>query len=101
MKSVCVLRAFAFSALTLTGSLIFGADLPPPNPKHHASKMSHVVGWPSNKTPMAPQGFTVLRWADQFQNPRWIYVGPNGDIFVAEAKTKEKNGGNKIVFFCG
>lgn len=47
-----------------------------------------VTGWPAGKTPLAPAGFTVTKFADSLDNPRWIYVGPNGDIFVAESTTE-------------
>ena len=46
-----------------------------------------MVGWPKGRTPIAPQGFTVTRFADKLDNPRWIYQGPNGDIFIAESNT--------------
>ncbi len=29
-------------------------------------------------------------YADSLENPRWIYVAPNGDIFVSEANAKKK-----------
>ena len=52
-----------------------------------ASRYSKVVGWPKNKTPIAPEGFTVSRFADDLNNPRWIYQAANGDVFVAESNT--------------
>jgi glucose/arabinose dehydrogenase len=48
---------------------------------------SQVVGWQANQTPTAPPGFTVTKFADGFDHPRWIYVADNGDIFVAESNT--------------
>lgn len=45
------------------------------------------MGWPEGVTPKAPAGFSVTRFADSLNNPRWIYVAPNGDIFVSEAST--------------
>jgi len=61
--------------------------LPPPDTTHQAKKFSKVIGWPEGKTPTAPAGFKVTKFAEKLRNPRWIYVGPNGDIFVAEAST--------------
>ncbi|WP_091872300.1 PQQ-dependent sugar dehydrogenase [Pricia antarctica] len=52
------------------------------------SKNSDVVGWPDDKTPVAPDGFTVTRFADELEHPRWTYIAPNNDIFVAEANTR-------------
>lgn len=61
-----------------------------PAPSKSMNKFSKVIGWESGKTPVAPEGFTVAKFADGFNNPRWIYVMPNGDILVAEASTKPK-----------
>ena len=48
---------------------------------------SKVIGWKENETPTAPAGFTVTKYADALENPRKMYVLPNGDILVAEAST--------------
>ena len=63
-------------------------ELPPPG--ESATNYSKVIGWPEGRTPVAPTGFKVARFAQGLQNPRWIYVGPNGDIFVACANTEAK-----------
>jgi glucose/arabinose dehydrogenase len=65
-------------------------DLPAPFASRSSTKLSNVIGWPDGKTPIAPAGFTVTKFAGDLDNPRWIYVAPNGDIFVSEAST-EKN----------
>lgn len=62
-------------------------DLPAPYATQSAQKLSRVTGWPAGKQPVAPEGFTVTKFADGLNNPRWIYVAPNGDIFVAQAST--------------
>ncbi len=95
-QSVYVLGAFVFLTFFLLSPMTQALELPTPNPNHHATKVSRVIGWPITKTPTAPPGFTVARWADKFKNPRWIYVGPNGDVFVSEA-----TGGNKIIILRG
>lgn len=41
------------------------------------------------QTPVAPAGFVVARFADKLEHPRWTYVAPNGDYFVAESNTKD------------
>jgi glucose/arabinose dehydrogenase len=61
--------------------------LPPPFATSSVRNFSKVIGWPAGKTPLAPEGFVVSRFADSLDNPRWIYVGSNGDIFVAESNT--------------
>ncbi|MDR2954779.1 MAG: sorbosone dehydrogenase family protein [Prevotella sp.] len=86
--------------LTISGILIVGGvmgniysqtdtlKLPKPYATPSARNFSKVIGWSEGKTPTAPAGFSVTRFADGFQNPRWIYVAPNGDIFVSEAGTR-------------
>lgn len=52
--------------------------------KHNYSK---VIGWKKGKTPIAPKGFVVTKFAGNLDNPRWLYVAGNGDVFVSEANT--------------
>jgi glucose/arabinose dehydrogenase len=66
------------------------AILPEPHATKSVKNYSKVVGWPIGTTPVAPEGFEVTKFADELQNPRWIYIGPNGDIFVSEANTESK-----------
>jgi glucose/arabinose dehydrogenase len=61
--------------------------LPLPYATKSARNFSKVIGWKDGKLPEAPQGFTVTRFADGLEHPRWIYVADNGDIFVAESNT--------------
>lgn len=61
--------------------------LPSPFATKSARNFSKVIGWSEGKTPTAPEGFKVTQFADSLDNPRWIYVGANGDIFVAESNT--------------
>ena len=65
-------------------------SLPLPYETKSVKNFSKVVGWPENKTPTAPAGFKVTKFADGLQNPRWIYVTPNGDVLVAEANAETK-----------
>jgi glucose/arabinose dehydrogenase len=64
--------------------------LPPPSDGSKTVHLPIVTGWPDGKTPNAPQGFTVTRYAGDFVYPRWIYVLPNGDVLVSEARTALK-----------
>ncbi len=61
--------------------------LPPPFATKSVTPHPKVIGWPEGKTPKAPDGFTVSLFADGFDNPRWLYVLPNGDVLVAESRT--------------
>lgn len=65
-------------------------NLPQPFATEPKEKFSKVIGWPEDRTPVAPTGFTVKPYADGLVNPRWIYVAPNGDVLVAETNKKEK-----------
>lgn len=52
-----------------------------------AKNFSEVIGWKDGEKPIAPPGFLVTKFADGFNHPRWVYIGGNGDIFVAESNT--------------
>jgi glucose/arabinose dehydrogenase len=75
-------------------------SLPPPYATKSAMNFSNVIGWKEGRTPTAPTGFTVTKYADKFENPRWMYVTPNGDVLVAETNSNhsvlEKIGGRII-----
>ncbi|MFT3704294.1 MAG: sorbosone dehydrogenase family protein [Agriterribacter sp.] len=63
-------------------------SLPVPYATSSSTNFSNVIGWKNNQKPTAPVGFTVTKYADGFQNPRWMYRLPNGDLLVAEANTE-------------
>lgn len=62
-------------------------ELPPPADNSKTARFPVVTGWPDGQTPSAPQGFTVTKYAGEFVYPRWIYVLPNGDVLVSEARS--------------
>lgn len=72
-------------------------SLPAPYATKSVSNFSKVIGW-KGKMPTAPQGFTVSIYADKLEAPRWMYVAPNGDLFVSQAETKGKKGNNILLF---
>lgn len=72
--------------------------LPPPDPGHDAQRRSKVIGWPEGKTPTAPPGFVVSRYADGLDSPRWLLVTPNGDVLVAESSTASRSA-DRITLF--
>ena len=71
----------------------FGQDpnLPDPEkdllPRVNPAK---AVGWPGGAAPVAPEGFTVTRFAGDLAHPRWLLVLPNGDVLVSEASSEPK-----------
>ena len=70
--------------------------LPEPFDTPSANKHPKVIGWPEGKTPKAPDGFEVSLFAGKLDNPRWVYVLPNGDVLVAESKSNKSQSANRI-----
>lgn len=62
-------------------------NLPAPYATKSTQNFSKVIGWKGGETPTAPAGFTVSKFSEGLDNPRWIYQAPNGDIFIAETNT--------------
>ena len=69
--------------------------LPAPYATPSVSKNSEVIDWPAGRTPQAPEGFAVSRYADQLQHPRSTYISPAGEVFVVESDTR--NSANRIL----
>ncbi len=62
-------------------------DLPKPYASDSASRGSDVVGQPKNAKLSVPKGFKVNVYAEGgFENPRWLTLAPNGDVFVADSR---------------
>ena len=57
------------------------------------------IGWAEGAAPVAPQGFTVTRYAEEIVHPRWIYTLPNGDVLVAQSATEAGRGGGIVGWF--
>jgi glucose/arabinose dehydrogenase len=75
----------------------FGSDPPLPAPQSSLIPqvgVPDVVGWPAGAAPKAPSGFTVTRYAEGLQHPRWLLALPNGDVLVAEAAAPPSHGDN-------
>ncbi len=49
-----------------------------------------TIGWPEGRKPVAPRGYEVLKFAGGLDYPRQALLLPNGDVLVAEARTKPK-----------
>jgi glucose/arabinose dehydrogenase len=70
-------------------------NLPKPYATKSVSNHPSVMGWVEGKTPKVVAGLEVKKFADGFENPRWIYQAPNGDLFVCESNTAA-NSANRI-----
>ncbi|WP_224998044.1 sorbosone dehydrogenase family protein [Cesiribacter sp. SM1] len=88
-------RASVEDSLATYGLQVTADTLPQPYKTESHTKRSETIGWPEGKTPQAPAGFTVAKFAEGLEHPRNIYVAPNGDIFVAESDD-EKKSANRI-----
>lgn len=66
------------TAVTKTDTL----KLPAPDEKNSKTKFSNVLGWSRGKAPVAPEGFTVTRFAENIKSPRNMIQAENGDVFV-------------------
>ncbi len=66
------------TAVTKTDTL----KLPAPDEKNSKTKFSNVLGWSKGKAPVAPEGFTVTRFAENIKSPRNMIKAENGDVFV-------------------
>lgn len=75
----------AFSEKILADPL----KLPPPDPRHQVRNPARVLGWKNNSSPKAPPQFSVTKFAEGLHHSRWIYVAPNGDIFLAESRSNQ------------
>ena len=108
MKKYCILL-FTFSVLTGTHcssqkqsakqNTNTQVNLPEPFATPATKKNSKVIGWPEGKTPIAPEGFVVTKFAGNLNSPRWFYVTPNGDLLVSESQTNRKKSANDIILF--
>ena len=49
-----------------------------------------TIGWPEGRTPVAPRGWRVTKFAGGLDHPRQALILPNGDVIVAEARTALK-----------
>lgn len=62
------------------------------DPYATASVINHpeTIGWPSGRKPVAPRGYEVIKFAGGLDYPRQALLLANGDVLVAEARTKPK-----------
>lgn len=93
LNKILLLLLIAYPAITVNAqsvkvkTAVEEVTLPQPFATESVRNSSKTIGWSEGKTPVAPPGFTVTKFADGLENPRWMYVAPNGDIFVSEANT--------------
>ena len=83
------INAFLFAILLAQSTHLFAQTdtLSDAYKSKSVKNFSDVIGWKDEEMPKAPAGFTITKYADGLENPRKIYVLPNGDVLVAEAST--------------
>lgn len=97
------MNRIAFAHLLLASTIVAGGasaqstsqvvGLPPqPEPYATESVVNHpkTIGWPEGRKPVAPRGYEVVKFAGGLDYPRQALLLPNGDVIVAEARTKPK-----------
>ena len=91
-SKICILiTLLSVSYISLSQSKTSKTDaLPQPFATKSKMNFSNAVGWKDGEKPTAPAGFTVAKYAEGFENPRWMYVTPNGDVLVAETNSNHK-----------
>ncbi|MGQ0533669.1 MAG: PQQ-dependent sugar dehydrogenase [Caulobacteraceae bacterium] len=100
MKKLVLVAAFIVAACGQSAPPAergYGPDPQLPEPQSSVLptvNTAEAIGWPSGAAPRAPEGFTVTRFAENLDHPRWIYVLPNGDVLVAESSTEAQTGGS-------
>ena len=62
------------------------ADLPPPYATPSAANPPERVARPPGTVPLAPPGFRVNLFAGGLDHARWLAVGREGDVFLAEPR---------------
>ncbi len=87
MKNPLYLLLFIVFPLSVLAQEKVQKPLPEPFATKPVSNYSNVIGWKAGETPKAPEGFVVTKYADGFENPRWMYVTPNGDVLVAQSNS--------------
>jgi glucose/arabinose dehydrogenase len=87
--------ALAVTAATIAGAVIFLAFNLGGWRMLLWRRLTRVENWPTiavpppNFQPKLPSGFTATVFARGFDQPRWLAVAPNGDLFVADSAVGE------------
>jgi glucose/arabinose dehydrogenase len=76
------------TAVLAAGAAAFFADefkLPPPFATPSANNRPRVVDQPSGARLKVPEGFHYDVYADGFQKPRFMVIGPGGELLVSDS----------------
>ena len=71
--------------------------LPPPFQTPSADNRPTVIPQPDGAAVKVPGGFTVAVAADGFDTPRFMLLGPAGEILMSDSGRSKENGGSVFV----
>ncbi|HWJ72327.1 MAG TPA: sorbosone dehydrogenase family protein [Kaistia sp.] len=100
-RSHCLTLAAAAAIALSTATALQAQDLSdpqaqigpnPPLPEPNQTlfpmmRLAEVIGWKNGETPVVPEGLHVTALATGLRHPRSVYVLPNGDVLVVEARS--------------
>ena len=86
----CGLVLAGMAAITATGLIAWqeqqsAAKLPPPFATPSSTNRPKVVPKPEGAQLKLPQGFEIEEYASDFQVPRFMLIGPSGEILLSDA----------------
>ena len=64
-------------------------DLPLPSSNVLSINRARVVKRPAGAELQVPPGFKIELYAEGFRDPRYLFIAPNGDIFIAESRADQ------------
>jgi len=84
MKNRGILLGFA---VLVAGAVFYAADvkLPPPYATPSVNNGPHVIPQPAGAQLHVPAGFSVRVYADNFERPRYMLLGPGGELLLSDA----------------
>ncbi|MFN7995166.1 MAG: PQQ-dependent sugar dehydrogenase [Bryobacteraceae bacterium] len=77
----------AASVILAGGAIFFAAEvkLPPPNATPSSNNGPRVVSKPGDAQLHVPAGFAVNAYAEEFARPRYMLLGPGGELLLSDA----------------
>src|SRR5262245_4187236 len=82
----------ASAILAAGGAVFFAADtkLPPPFATPSANNRPRVIPKPADAKLNVPAGFAAEVWAEGFEKPRYMILGPSQEIILSDAASGDK-----------
>jgi glucose/arabinose dehydrogenase len=77
--------------LCAAAALFYAADnpkLPPPYATPSANNGPQVIPKPATARLNVPQGFSYEVWAEDFSKPRFMMLGPNNEVILADSERR-------------